>query len=125
MFGASEIYTALNVSTITNLLDTYGSGKALFNDLKIPEKCTGKNTINFYLVAPISGAAEIEEYEYSINCRSDTFKKSITMAYTVYGALNRIHALDSFTLSYVLQTIPPADSTDVYNTPVTIKLKKR
>jgi len=125
MFGATEIYTALNVTAITNLIDTYGSGKALFNDSLIPADFTGKKSINFYLVSPIIGANELEEYEYSVNCRAATFNGSLTMAYTVHTALNRIHGVDSFKLSLVLNTIPPADSTDLYNTPVTIKLKMR
>jgi len=125
MFGATEIYTALNVVGITNLLDTYGAGKALFNDSLIPDNFTGKKSINFYLISPIIGASELEEYEYSVNCRAATFDKSLTMAYTVHSALNRVHGIDSFKLSSVLQTIPPQDSTDVYNTPISIKLKMR
>jgi hypothetical protein len=107
------------------LLDSFGTGKALFNDSLIPEAFTGKKSINFYLISPIIGASELEEYEYSINCRADTFNKSLTMAYTVHTALNRVHGVDSFKLSSVLKTIPPQDSTDVYNTPISIKLKMR
>jgi hypothetical protein len=125
MFGADKIYTALNIVGITGLLDTYGTGKALFNESLIPSAFTGKKSINFYLVSPIIGANELEEYEYSVNCRAATHNASLTMAYTVHTALNRVHGVDSFKLSSVLQTIPPADSTDVFNTPVTIKLKMR
>lgn len=125
MFGQSEIHTALNVTAINNLLDAFGSGKALFNDSIIPASFTGKSSINYYLISPIIGANELEEYEYSVNCRSNTFNKSLTLAYTVHTALNRIHGVDSFKLSSVLTTIPPIDSTDVYNTPITIKLKMR
>lgn len=125
MFGATEIYTALNVSSITNLLDAYSTGKALFNDSLIPADCTADKSINFYLISPIVGASNTEEYEYSINCRAATFNASLTMAYTVHTALNRIHGVDSFKISSVLQTIPPQDSTDVYNTPLTIRLKMR
>jgi hypothetical protein len=125
MWGATEIYTALNVTAITNLLDSFKTGKALFNDSLIPEAFTGKKSINFYLISPIIGASELEEYEYSVNCRADTFGKSLNLAYNVHEALNRVHGVDSFTLSSVLQTIPPQDSTDVYNTPISIKLKMR
>lgn len=129
MFGADLIYTALNVSAITDLLDSYIMDsityKALFNDVIIPSYFTGKKSINYYLISPVIGAANIEEYEYSINCRAETFKESLTMAYTVHTALNRIHGVDSFKISTVLKTIPPIDETDVYNTPLTINLLKR
>ena len=125
MFGKDEIYTALNVTAITNLLDAYGSGKALFNEMIMPSAYTGKKSINFYLIAPIIGASEVEEYEYSINCRAATMNASLSMAYTVHTALNRVHGVDSFKISSVLATIPPADQTDSFNTPVTIKLKLR
>ena len=125
MFGADKMYTALNVTSITSLLDTYGTGKALFNEMLMPESFTGKKSINFYLIAPIVGGSELEEYEYSINCRAATMNASLTMAYTVYSLLNRAHGVNSFKISSVLATIPPIDSTDLYNTPVSIKLKMR
>lgn len=125
MFGTTEIYTALNVSAITNLLDTYKTGKALFSDLIAPSDFTGDDYINFYMVSPFNGAREVKEYTYSVNCRSNTYKKSLTMAYTVLNELNRAYGSDSYMTVTVLQTLPPADETDVYNTPVNIKLKTR
>lgn len=129
MFGADLIYTALNVTAITDLLDSYVmnsvSYKALFHDSIIPSYLTVKNSINYYLISPIIGGTEIEQYEYSINCRAETFNASLTMAYIVHTALNRIHGVNSFKISSVLKTIPPVDETDVYNTPLTINLKKR
>ena len=125
MFGADKIYTALNVTGITTLLDSFGTGKALFNEMIMPESFTSDKSINFYLIAPIIGASELEEYEYSVNCRAATMNESLTMAYTVHTALNRVHGVDSFKLSSVLRTIPPIDPDDVYNTPITIKLKMR
>lgn len=125
MLGATELYTALNVSTITNLLDSWGSDKALFNDSLLPESFTGKESINFYLVTPHNGGNEIEQYEYSINCRAETYKKSTEMAFTVFTELNRSFADNAFKICSILRTIPPADDTDVYNTPVQIKIKMR
>ena len=125
MFGSEDIYTALNVSSITNLLDTWGTGKALFAEPLIPESFTGTEVINFYMATPYNGGIEIEKYEYTINCRSATFKKSAELSLAVFTALNRANGTDSFTVCSVLKTIPPVDNTDTYNTPVTVILKKR
>lgn len=125
MFGLDEVYTALNVSNITTLLDSYGSGKALFAMPLMPESFTGKKSINFYMIAPYSGADAISTYEFSINCRGSNFNDSITIAREVFNTINRKSYTDYFITCSLLQTIPPADSTDVYNTPVRIILKKR
>lgn len=125
MFGLEEMYTALNVTEITDLLDIYGTGKALFPDLIVPNDFQLKKSINYYSIAPINGAAAIEQYQYSINCRAETMQESLTIAYTVNQQLNRAHGVDSFKICSVLQTIPPGDETDLYNTPITITLKKR
>lgn len=125
MLGATELYTALNVSNITNMLDNFNSGKALFNDSIIPESFTGHSSINFYLITPVSGGSEIEQYEYSVNCRASTFKNSMLLAVAVYTELNRSFALNAFKVCNILQTIPPVDNTDVYNTPVYVKIKMR
>ena len=125
MFGATEIYNALNVSSITNLLDAWETEKALFNDSLIPESFTGKESINFYLSGTVDGGSEIPAYIYSVNCRSETFKKSVAMALAVYTALNRAYTNGGFKVCSILRTIPPVDPTDVYNTPIEIKIITR
>ncbi len=125
MFGATELYNALNVSTVTNLLDAWGTGKALFNEPIIPENCTGTETINFYFIAAINGGLDYGDYQYNVNCRSATYKNSLILANAVFSILNRVSIPDGFMFCNMLQTIPPADNTDTYNTPITVKIKMR
>lgn len=124
MFGSSELCAAVNVSAITGLLDSYGTGKALFNDNLIPEDFTGNKSINFYMAGPLLNR-EYEEYRYTLHCRAKTYKESIAIAYAVQTAINRVNYSDYYILCGALATIPPADSTDNYNTPVEALIKKR
>jgi hypothetical protein len=119
------MYDALNQASITDLLDTVDGVKGLFDARAVPEFFTGFKTINFYLVSPISGALEWSEYRYSVNCRAKTDGESRAIAQAVFTALNRADFTDYHTNCDVLPTIPPADDTDVYNTPVEILLKTR
>lgn len=124
MFGAGELLTAVNVSAITNLLDAYGTGKALFSDSLIPSDFTGNKSINFYMAVPFTNR-EYKEYRYTIHCRAKTYNESIAIAYAVYTAINRVHYTDYFILCDVLSTIPPQDVNDNYNTPVEALIKQR
>ena len=124
-FNSDLMYDALNQASITGLLDTVSSIKGLFDSRGIPEFFTSPKTINFYLVSPINGALEWNEYIYSVNCRASTDGESRAIAQAVFTALNRADFTDYHTNCSVLGTIPPVDDTDVYNTPVEILLKSR
>jgi len=124
-FNSDKIYDALNQSPITDLLDTTSGIVGLFDGRTIPEFFTMFKTINFYLVSPFIGSLEYQEYLYVANCRAKTGAESRTIAQAVFDALNRADFTDCHTNCDVLPTIPPADDTDVYNTPVEILLKTR
>ncbi len=125
MIGGSLLYNALNVASITSLLDTSGGMLGLFNDRGIPEKFTAKKVINFYFSAPYSGSIEWDEFTYNINCRAETDGESRTIAQAVFTQLNRADFAGYHTNVDVLGTLPPIDNTDVFNTPVSVILKSR
>lgn len=123
-FGSDIIYSALNVSAVTDTIDTYLSSPAIFDDVLQPSNFTGSG-INYYLQDQFNAAEEYEDYTYIINCRADSYSQSQTIAAAVVDSINRTHYTDSFITCQVLTTITPLDSTDNYNTPVTANLKKR
>lgn len=121
MIGEDLIYTALNVSAITTLIDTGG----IFNDLVAPQDFTGKKYINFYLLEGHNPNLGFGQYVYTINCRAVTMNESLTIAKTVSDQLNKQFVTNGYIITELLPTISPADDTDVYNTPVTAILKTR
>lgn len=126
MVGSSEMYAALNKSAITNLLTVYGSGKAIFNDMKLPETLSATATsILYYPNGVANGALDYGQYSWSVNCRAKSYVLSRTLAETVQNEINRVSIPDYNIVANVLQTIQPQDSTDNYNTPVAVTLKTR
>lgn len=118
MFNSEDIYTALNVSDITDLLDTYVSTPALWEATRIPQSFTGTESINYYMSGTANGGLEYGDYVYSINCRSATEAGVKIIAQAVYDEINRgIYSDYSIKIS-VLPIIPPADDTDLYNIPI-------
>jgi len=123
---STNIFTALNVSAITSLLDEYTAGvPALFADTVIPEDCTAMKTINFYQVGMIDLALNYIQATYSVNCRAPTQTEAETIAAAVVGSVNRTSYTEFFTNCQLGAPIPPADATDVYNIPIEITFKKR
>ena len=125
MFGSNILYDALNVISITDLLDTVNSTKGLFDGRLIPEWFTEDKTINFYSISPFDGSLEYQKYIYSVNCRAKTDGESRTIAQAVFNQVNRADFTDYHTNCSVLVTIPPRDDTDVFNTPVSVTIKTR
>ncbi|MGD8305150.1 MAG: hypothetical protein PVF17_00720 [Ignavibacteria bacterium] len=123
MFGSDILYTALNVTNITDLLDSFGTGKALFSDNLIPQSFTGDKSINFYMTSPFNCSMEYNDYRYTINCRASTYNESRTIAEAVKDEINRSKYANSFMVVSILGTIPPQDDTDNYNTPVEARIK--
>jgi hypothetical protein len=127
LFGSDELYSAVNVSAVTTLLDadtTTSSGKALYADSRIPQSFTGNKSINFYM-AYTYNPKEYEEYRYTIHCRAKTYLESIAIAYAVLNEIHRVNYTGYYIYCSVLATISPADDTDNYNTPVEALIKKR
>jgi hypothetical protein len=125
MFGDTEIYTALNVTAITDLIDDYNLGPALFDDQVIPQDFEGTASINFYMNAMYNGGLEADQITYTVNCRDIDSTKSRIIAKAVFDTLNRVFYANCFMICGVLGTIPPVDDTDNYNTPVEITIKQR
>lgn len=125
MFGSDQLYDALNISAITDLLDGFLTGKGLFSDNLIPQSFSGTESINFYMVSPYNGGLNYNDYSYSINCRSNTYSGSRAIAEAVKTGINRVSYSTYYIVLSVLSTIPPQDETDVYNTPIEVTIKSR
>jgi hypothetical protein len=126
MFGSDELYDALNVTGITNLLDTSQSQKGLFDGRILPSWFIGDATINFYLINPFTGYfGPFKEYVYSVDCRAKTDGESRAIAQAVYNEVHRKAYSGYFILCSVLGTLPPSDDTDVFNTPCEVILKSK
>ena len=122
MLADTDLYNILNVTSFTDLLDSFGSGKALFNNVSIPPEFTGKEVANFYDSGTFNRALDYGVYTYTINCRSETETGSKAMAEEAISLLNRVFYNDIFTNVLKLPTLPQADETDVYNTPLTVQI---
>lgn len=125
MFGSDLLYSALNVSAITDLLDSYESGKALFGDYLVPQDFTGSKSINFYMINAYDASLDYKNYGYSINCRANDLDTSRSLAIAVIDEINRSNYTDCYMVCTVLSTIPPTDDTDNYNTPVEVTIKQQ
>jgi hypothetical protein len=116
---------ALNVVSITALLDLYNESPALFAGQAIPQDCIVAKTINYYQSAPINFSLEYPLWRVSINCRAETEYESYAIADAVINQINRVGGTDYFITCSLLQTIPPADDTDNFNTPIECIVKNR
>ena len=125
MFASDDLFNALNISAITTLLDTYLTKPALYDAMVLPSEYTGQESINFYFDVPYDASLNYEVYSYTINCRSETYIGSKTIANTVIENINRKSYTDYYIICSVGVTIPPEDETDNYNTPITAIIKKR
>jgi hypothetical protein len=125
-FGHDEIYNALNVSAITDELDTGPDlSSALWVSNVVPQDFAGNKSINVYTSGTYDPSLSYDEFTYTINCRAATYSESQAIAKAVVDNINRSHYTDYFILVFVLGTIPPADDQDNYNTPLTATIKKR
>jgi hypothetical protein len=126
MYGANRLFDAINITTVTDLLDDYGTGSAIFPSTLIPEAFTGTEVINFYRTSSNASGLAYNEHSYTINCRSKLEINSIILMQAVDNALNRTEITDGLIYSINKgQTIPPLDETDVYNTPLTVTIKSK
>lgn len=133
-FGNSQMYAALNITAITDLLDTRASGdtrKALWGDCVIPSqysynsvtyKTTANKTINYYRVAPILTGSEVQQIVFNVVCRGKTQADVEKIAEAVVKNVHRRTYHGYFIRCKVLAIIPPADSTDNYNQTVECEL---
>lgn len=125
MFGSEEIRQALNVEPITDLLDTFNTEPALFSDSKIPTAFEGISSINFYMATAANVSADVEIYNYTVNCRSDTYYKSRNIARVAIDNISRVSYGSFYITCSLSTTLKPLDERDNYNTILNITLKKR
>lgn len=123
--GSDYLYSALSsASDVTDLVSTN-----IFNARLIPEGTESFDTINFYQVTNYDASLNYFELTYSVDCRSKFYPKSQEIALAVVDALNRESAIVNGYAYYgvcdILAVIPPIDSTDAYNTPVEVRLRRR
>jgi len=124
MFGASELYTALNVAAIQAKVDRYGTGYAIFSDHLIPSDCEAVKTVNFYMVSRLP-ESEVDMYSYLINCRALTMGEALDISKTIIDAVSRKTYDDCFIYMVPSRVIPPMDATDNYNAPIEAIIKLR
>jgi hypothetical protein len=100
-----------------------------YNSRMVPETETSKTTVNFYPVGNYDASFEYFSIPWSIDCRAPTSNSSIELAIEVRDALNRETAVvGGYTYFGVIQiggVIPPLDDADVYNTPVTLTVRRK
>lgn len=124
MYKSAELYTVLDVTAITSLLDTYLTEPAIFADVTmIPQAFTGDACINYYITSPIDNNMDYGMYSRTLNCRAKTDLESRTIALAVVTAINREPITGGWVNCETLQTLPPGDDTDLFNTPLTVVIK--
>ena len=117
--GGDYIYTVLNAALSV----------PVYNSRMVPETETSRETVNFYPVGTYDASLEYFTIPWSIDCRSATSNGSIQIAVQVRDALNRAKAVvGGYTYFGVIQIggiVPPIDQADVYNTPVTLTVRRK
>lgn len=128
-YGQAELYTILNVSSVTSLLT---KTSYIFYGTKIPElDATGAaisaqaKIINYYAEGPIDLGRDFVEGSYSINCRASIQSVAEAIRAAVLDVVNRSNSGSYYFVASVLPVLPPADATDVFNAPVSLIVKGR
>lgn len=124
-YGGDMIYTAIAAeSAIIAIV-----GGSIYEDLIIPSTDKSNDTINYYKPGGYGGRDEYFESRWSVDCRRDTYIGSRDLATLVFETLNRefttVNGKYYFAVCDILSTIPPRDKTDVYNTPVSVYLRRK
>lgn len=122
--GGDFIYTVLSsdsgVTAITG---------DIYNARLVPETVDNLTTINYYTIGPYNAALEYFTIDWSVDCRAPGGYDSMQLAIAVRDAINRVtSAVGGYTYHGVVQisgTVPPADASDVYNTPVTLTVRRK
>lgn len=116
-----SLFNAVNVSSVTSLIDAYTIGNAsypaIFNNRVISASYQDLNdTIQIFPVSQY-GPGQYHQQTFQVSCRSTTEPKAIEIAQAVYDAVNR-----SFTnIGYMQATIqPPIKENYSWHVPVEI-----
>jgi len=122
-YGQAELHTLLTDSSITALVDSDN----IYYDTVVPDEDVSADTptINYYRVGLVDGGLNYMQTTYSVNCRNVSQATAEAVARAVFDVLNRHESSSVFFVVSVLPVIPPADPTDVYNSPVEVTAKGR
>lgn len=122
--GGDFIYQTLSGDSGVTAITT-----AIYNARMVPETEDNQTTLNFYVAGRYNAAQVFFSAEWSVDCRAPSSYDSLQLAVAVRDAINRVtSAVGGYTYHGVIQiggTIPPADEADVYNTPVTLTVRRR
>lgn len=129
MFGTEEVYTALNVSGVTDLLSAYsfsdGSKPSLHSNRKLPDDVLKTDkSILFYMSDPYNALLDVDQYTFTIACRAPSYTESREIASAVLDNINRVSYTNCYISCQLLPTIPPANEKDNFNTVVEAKVFK-
>lgn len=122
--GGDFIYSVLSNNAGVTALTT-----AIYNARMVPQEVTATTTVNFYHLGPYDAAQEYFQVRWSADCRAETNNESLALAIAVRDAINRVtDAVGGYTYHGVVNiggTIPPIDESDVFNTPVTLTVRRK
>ena len=122
--GGDFIYSVLSTDAGVTDITT-----DIYNARMVPETVSNLTTINFYLSGAYDASLEYFYAVWSIDCRSDLGYNSLGLAVAVRDAINRVTSVvGGYVYHGVIEiggTIPPADAADVYNTPVSLTVRRR
>ena len=130
MIGTTEIYeTLIADTTVKGLVTSSGVDPNKKYNIAVAVRepdnwLISQTSITVYQ----SGVDLIGEYydvAHTVNCRAPIESSSKALARAVISVLHRVRRTDSMLYCELLQTIPPADNTDSFNTPVTVRVKGR
>jgi len=104
-------------------------GTSISENLLVPSTDKSLETINYYKTGLVDGRIEYGAFRWSIDCRSKAYLTSRDLASLVFDAFNRVNATVNSKFYYavvdILTTLPPVDNTDVYNTPVSVYVRRK
>lgn len=115
---ATQLYQWIRADTsITDLIDTIGTGPAIIMSNMIAEAYQDLSLIQIYrtsLISPI----QVQPVSYTVNCRSSTEYKADNIAEAVYNVINR----KSESLKLAKCTVQPCifEEENHYNTPIEV-----
>jgi hypothetical protein len=126
-YGQAQLSALLNDASVTALITQGTNG--IFYDTVVPSKYpvvggdvgATDSTINYYRVAPVNGGIAYMQTTFSVNCRAATMATAESIARAVLDVVNRHYSESIYFVCSVLSVLPPADPTDVYNSPVEVR----
>lgn len=127
MTGTAEIYKVLAASSsVLALVTRTGTSPDYVYDIEvamIEPKDWGINdsSITIYQSGPDS-LGDVYDVFHTVNCRANTEAKAKALASAVAAALHRVTFSQMMFYCTLEQPIPPADNTDNFNAPVTVRV---